>query len=58
MGVMYQYELKMLKKKALKNAKNGAMFYDKDNDIVVVKVGGKWRKVVTEDLPAGVSYDE
>ena len=48
----------MLKKKALKNAKNGAMFYDKDNDIVVVKVGGKWRKVVTEDLPAGVSYDE
>ena len=29
-----------------------------DNDIVVVKVGGKWRKIVTEDLPAGVSYGD
>ena len=57
-GVMYRHELKVLKKRALKNAKNGTMFYDKDNDIVVVKVGGKWRKVVTEDLPAGVSYGD
>jgi len=57
-GVMYQYEAKVLKKQALKKAQNGTMFYDKDRDIVVVKVGGKWRKVITEDLPEGVSYGE
>lgn len=57
MGLYYTEEAKFQRKQNIKNAKNGSMFYDKDNDIVVVKVGGKWRKVVTEDLPEGVSYD-
>ena len=58
MGLYYKEEAKFQRSQSIKNAKNGAMFYDKDNDIVVVKVGGKWRKVVTEDLPAGVSYGD
>ena len=29
------------------------MFYDKDYDIIVVKVGGKWKKLPVEELPEG-----
>lgn len=48
----YKQEAKFLKYQALKKAGNGTMFYDKDNDIIVVKVGGKWKKLPVEDLPA------
>ncbi|SEJ29549.1 hypothetical protein SAMN04487995_4031 [Dyadobacter koreensis] len=42
--------------KELKGAGNGAMFYDKDNNIIVIKVDGKWMKVVVEALPENVKY--
>lgn len=56
MGIYYQAEAKVLKKQALKNAKNGTIFYDKDHDIVVIKVGGKWKKLPLEDLPPNITY--
>ncbi|MCG6189563.1 hypothetical protein [Maribellus maritimus] len=43
--------------KALKNSEDGTIFYDKDNNIVVIKIEGEWRKIATEALPQGVSYD-
>lgn len=57
-GITYQAEAKVLKKKALKEAKNGTIFYDKDNDILVVKIKGKWRQILTADLPESVDYDK
>ena len=42
---------------SLKNAGNGTIFYDKDNNIVVIKINGEWRKVLTEPLPKGLNYD-
>ena len=42
-----------MKANALKKAGNGTMFYDKDYDIIVVKVGGKWKKLPVEELPEG-----
>ncbi len=41
----------------LRDSGDGTMFYDKDNNLVVIKVNGKWMKVVVEALPDGVSYD-
>ena len=29
------------------------MFYDRDYNIIVAKVGGKWKKVPVEELPEG-----
>ena len=49
-GVMYQYEAKVQKKKELENAKDGAMYYNKDIGAVVVKIKGKWHKVLTEPI--------
>lgn len=43
--------------KSLKDSEDGTVFYDKDNDIVVIKIKGAWRKLVTEPLPENVSYD-
>jgi hypothetical protein len=43
--------------KELKGGGNGTMFYDKDRNIVVVKVDGKWMKVTVEALPEDVKYD-
>lgn len=43
--------------KELKNGGDGTIFYDKDRDIVVIKIKGKWMKVAVEALPDGVSYD-
>jgi len=37
--------------KSLKNAEDGTIFYDNDNHIVVIKIDGEWRKLVTEPLP-------
>lgn len=34
---------------ALKNARDGAMFYNKDTKKIVCKVGGKWKNLVTEE---------
>lgn len=49
----YKKEAKYLKVNALKKAGNGTMFYDSDYDIIVVKVGGKWKKLPVEELPEG-----
>lgn len=42
---------------ALKEGGDGTLFYDKDHNIVVIKVNGEWMKVAVEPLPEGVSYD-
>jgi hypothetical protein len=42
---------------SLKGADDGTIFYDKDNNIVVIKIDGKWMKLLTEPLPEGISYD-
>lgn len=49
----YKKESKYLKAQALKNAGDGTMFYDRDYNIIVAKVGGKWKKVPVEELPEG-----
>ena len=43
--------------KSLKDGGDGTMFYDKDNDLVVIKVDGKWMRLIVKSLPKGVSYD-
>jgi len=42
--------------KELKGGGNGTIFYDKDRNIVVIKVDGKWMKVVVEPLPDDAKY--
>jgi len=42
---------------SINESEDGAIFYDKDNNIVVIKINGEWMKLVTEPLPDGVSYD-
>ena len=54
----YKQEAKFLKAQALKKAGNGTMFYDKDYDIVLIKVGGKWKKLPVEELPEGHPLSE
>ena len=53
----FEESAKLVNYKSLKNAENGTIFYDKDNNIVVIKINGEWRKVMTEPLPKGVNYD-
>jgi hypothetical protein len=43
--------------KELKESGDGTIFYDEDNDIVVIKVKGKWMKLKVQPLPKGVQYD-
>lgn len=43
--------------KELKNSENGTIFYDKDNNIVVVKIEGKWMKLMVEPLPENIKYN-
>ncbi len=38
---------------ALKNARDGAMFYNKDTQRIVCKVNGQWQSVVTEKTDIG-----
>ena len=53
----YQEDAKHVNFKELKGGGNGTMFYDKDRNIVVIKVDGQWMKVRVEPLPADVKYD-
>lgn len=53
----YQESAKYVNYKSLKESGDGTMFYDKDNDIVVIKVEGKWMKVKVEPLPKKIKYD-
>ncbi|MPR33490.1 hypothetical protein [Salmonirosea aquatica] len=52
----YAEDAKHVNFKELKGSGNGTMFYDKDNNIVVIKVDGQWMKVAVEPLPAGIKY--
>lgn len=53
----YEKDAKYVNYKELKDSPDGTIFYDKDNKIVVIKLGGKWMKVAVEALPAGVQYN-
>ena len=44
----YAENVRCLKYIALKNAKNGAMFYDTDRNKAVIKIGGAWHDLPTE----------
>ena len=50
-------DAKFVNYKALKESSDGAMFYDKDHHIVVIKVAGKWMKLVVEQLPDSIQYN-
>ena len=52
----YAEDAKYVNYKELKTSGDGTMFYDKDHNIVVIKVEGQWMKVVVEPLPAGIKY--
>jgi len=40
----------------LKGSGDGALFYDKNQDIVVIKVAGKWMKMVVEQFLDSIQY--
>jgi hypothetical protein len=48
---------KFVNYKELKNCPDGSLFYDSDHKIVVIKLGGKWMKLVVESLPDTISYE-
>jgi hypothetical protein len=48
---------KFVNYKELKNCQDGSLFYDSDHKIVVIKLGGKWMKLVVESLPDTISYE-
>lgn len=52
----YVEDAKNVNFKELKESGNGTMFYDKDRNIVVIKVDGKWMKLVVEALPENIKY--
>ena len=49
-------DAKFVNFKELKGSGNGTLFYDKDHNIVVIKVDGKWMKLVVEQLPDSIQY--
>ncbi len=52
----YAEDAKYVNYRELKEGGDGTIFYDKDRDIVVIKIKGKWMKVAVEALPEGVEY--
>ena len=40
----------------LKGSGDGTLFYDKDHNIVVIKIAGKWMKMVVQQLPDSIQY--
>lgn len=55
--VNFEESAKYVNFKAMKESENGTMFYDKDNNIVVIKVNGEWMKLVVEKLPENIKYN-
>ena len=53
----YDQSAKHVNYKALKESEDGTIFYDKDHDMVVIKIDGAWMKLVVESLPDSVKYD-
>jgi hypothetical protein len=54
---LFEESAKYVNYQALKEGGDGTIFYDKDHDIVVIKIGGKWMKLVVEPLPDVIHYD-
>lgn len=52
----YESDAKYVNYKALKEGGDGTLFYDKDRDIIVVRVDGKWMKLCVQELPEDVDY--
>jgi len=52
----YEEDAKYVNYKELKQGGDGTIFYDKDRDIVVIRIKGKWMKVAVQELPDGVEY--
>ena len=52
----FEASAKHVNYKALRDGGDGTMFYDKDRNIVVIRVDGKWMKLVVEELPEDVEY--
>jgi len=52
----YAEDAKYVNYRELTQGGDGTIFYDKDRDIVVIKIKGKWMKVAVEALPEGVEY--
>lgn len=52
----YEESSKYVNYKELKNSENGSLFYDKENNIVVIKINGHWMKLVVEELPNNIKY--
>ncbi|MDZ7608360.1 MAG: hypothetical protein U5K79_22875 [Cyclobacteriaceae bacterium] len=48
---------KFVNYQSLHDAGDGTIFYDEDNDIVVIKVNGKWMRLKVEPLPKNIHYD-
>ncbi len=53
----FEEDSKHVNYKELKESGDGTLFYDKDHNIVVIKVNGKWMKLAVEPLPEGVEYE-
>jgi len=49
-GEFYKEFAKRAQYKNLRGARDGAMYYNKDMNAVLVKIGGKWHKVLTEPV--------
>ncbi len=52
----YENNAKCVLYLGLKNAENGAMFYDTNRNKAVIKIKGDWKDMVTKDIPKG-TYD-
>lgn len=53
----YEESAKHVNFTALKEGGDGTIFYDKDHDIVVIKIQGEWMKLQVEPLPDTIKYD-
>ncbi|PHN04088.1 hypothetical protein [Flavilitoribacter nigricans] len=53
----YAESAKHVNYQALKAGGDGTMFYDKDHNIVVIKINGEWMKMTVEPLPADIKYE-
>ena len=53
----FEESAKHVNYRAIKESEDGTIFYDKDNNIVVIKINGEWMKLAVEPLPAHVNYD-
>ncbi len=54
--INFDQDAKYINYRELTQGGDGTIFYDKDRDIVVIKIKGKWMKVAVEELPADVKY--